>query len=375
MYEKKIGLIGDGQLGRMLLTAASNWGLDLSILGSPTQSSCAPYAPYIEAGNRQNRADILRFAQGRDIISVEIEDVNADALEELEATGKEVYPQARVLRLIQDKGLQKAFFEEQGFPTAKYQLFETKEELLAARPSLPKVAKLRRGGYDGRGVQVLRKSLEQSFDAPIVLEDLVAIEKELAVLVARNPSGDIAVYPSVESEFHPEGNVVEYIFTPAAISPRLEEQVQELAKRIILALDMVGLLAVEFFLTKDGQLLINELAPRPHNSGHCSIEGNACSQFEQMLRVLLDLPLGSTALRGHAAMLNILGEAEQSGPVVYKGLHEALRIADSHLHLYGKSETRPLRKMGHFTICASSRSELLEKIQKAKGLIRAEAEN
>lgn len=314
---------------------------------------------------------VLEFGELCDVITIEIENVNTQALKELVKAGKKVFPQPEVIELIQDKRVQKQFYKDNHIPTANFILTENREDVIK-HAKLPVVNKLGKEGYDGRGVQILRtqEDLSKAFDKPGLLEDLVPFEKEISVIVARNTKGEIETFPAVEMVFHPEHNLVEYLFAPAQISKSVEQQADAIARTIIEKLDMVGLLAVEMFVTKSGEVLVNEIAPRPHNSGHQTIEANATSQYEQHLRAITGLPLGKTNLLMPGAMVNLLGEAGFSGPAKYEGFEEVLRIEGVHVHLYGKAQTKPFRKMGHVTIVDKDIESLKEKANFVKQTLK-----
>jgi 5-(carboxyamino)imidazole ribonucleotide synthase len=283
------------------------------------------------------------------------------------------------VRTIQDKGLQKKFMAEQGLPTADFVLYDGLEALLddvdQGRRRLPFVWKSRKGGYDGRGVAVVqnREMLEALPKQACLVESLIPIERELACVCARNPSGEIAIYPVVGMEFHPEANQVEVVHLPSGADRILEVQIEELSRKILESLDHVGLLAIEFFAARDGRILINEMAPRPHNSGHLFNQAAVCSQFEMHLRAILDLPLGSTRCDKAAAMINLVGAEGHSGAVVYKGLEAVLSEPDAHIELYGKNQTRPFRKMGHITVLADSLDEVLTKARRFQSILKVES--
>ncbi|MFM7386601.1 MAG: 5-(carboxyamino)imidazole ribonucleotide synthase, partial [Bacteroidota bacterium] len=293
----------------------------------------------------------------------------------LEQEGCKVYPQPLVLELIRDKGLQKQFYQDNGIPTAEFALWEEGQDIPSGF-SRPFVQKLRRGGYDGKGVKVMRSDSEwnKRFTEPSILEAMVPFVKELSVIVARNANGEIAYFDPVECEFNAEANLVEFQFSPADISQEIASKAQEIAKEIISKLDMVGLLAVEFFLTEAGELLVNEMAPRPHNSGHHTIECCYTSQFEQHLRAVLNLPLGDTGLIMPGAMLNVVGEKGFEGPAVYVGLEEVLKLPGVYVHLYGKTNTKPFRKMGHVTILGRNLEEIKSKVTVVKHHLRCISE-
>jgi 5-(carboxyamino)imidazole ribonucleotide synthase len=368
----RLGVLGGGQLGRMLIQAAIDFNLHIRVLDPSAEAPCRPYAHHFEQGSLTDYDTVYRFGQQVDLLTIEIEHVNTEALEALQAEGKLVYPDPKTIRLIQDKRLQKQFFLDHGFPTSPFRLVENRAEVFAARDFLPAVNKLGQAGYDGRGVQILRSEadLELAFDAPGLVERFVPFEKEIAVLVGRNPQGDTAVFSVVEMVFHPAHNLVEYLFAPAEMSIGQAQQAQEMAIRLAQQLNYVGIMAVEMFLTAEGQLLINEVAPRPHNSGHHTIRACLTSQYEQHLRAILGLPLGNPAQKLPAAMVNLLGEAGCHGKTHYLGLEEAMSISGVYPHLYGKAETRPFRKMGHVTLLDPDRDELREKIARVRNLIK-----
>ncbi|MHA8063122.1 5-(carboxyamino)imidazole ribonucleotide synthase [Aquirufa aurantiipilula] len=374
MYQDlpKIGLLGGGQLGRMLLQAGIDLDFQISCLDPDPEAPCQRLAHEFTQGSFQDFDTVYQFGQSQDLISIEIEHVNIDALEKLASEGKQVYPQPHLLRMIQDKRTQKQFFQQYGFPTADFRLIESREEINQHLDFLPAYQKLGKGGYDGKGVQLIADATQiaEGFDAPGLLEKAVDFEKELAVIVARNIHGEVKAFPAVEMVFHPVQNLVEFLISPAAISEEIEAQAVDIATRLIEEMKMVGLLAVEMFLTKDGQVLINEIAPRPHNSGHQTIRANATSQYEQHLRAIAGLPLGDTSTTVFAGMLNLLGEAGYTGKVKYEGLAEALAIPGVFPFLYGKKITKPFRKMGHVSIIGESREEVEEKANQVKKIIR-----
>ena len=348
----RLGILGGGQLGRMFIQEAINLDVDVHILDPDDNAPCKDIATSFTKGSLLDFDTVYSFGKDMDILTVEIENINTDALEKLEKEGKKVFPQPHLLRLVQDKGLQKEFYIENNLPTASFHLIENKAAIERFNPSFPIVQKLRKGGYDGKGVQVLRtiEDLNLAFDAPSLLEEMVPFKKELSVIVARNEKGEVVTFPTVECEFNPEANLVELLFSPASISGKIEEEAQSLAKALIEKSNLVGILAVELFLTEDDKLLINEIAPRPHNSGHHTIECNVTSQFEQHLRAILNLPLGNTRSFQAGAMVNLLGAKGHEGAVYYKGLEAILALPGVQPHIYGKSITKPFRKMGHITI-------------------------
>lgn len=373
--QKTLGILGGGQLGRMLIQSAINYNLDIHILDPDPGAPCKSLTSNFVNGDLKDFETVYAFGKACDVISIEIEHVNTEALIRLEKEGKKVFPQPHIIALIQDKRRQKQFYLDEGIPTAPFVLTDNKEEVRKNADFLPAVNKLGREGYDGRGVQLLKKTedLEKAFDAPGLLEKFIDFDKELAVIVSRNEAGEVDSFPSVECAFHPEHNLVEFLFSPASIDPQIEHKARKLAIDIIEKLDMVGLLAVEMFLTKSGELLVNEIAPRPHNSGHHTIEANFTSQFEQHLRAVMGMPLGKTDLRSPAAMVNLLGEAGFTGEAYVEGIDEAVREKGVYLHLYGKKLTKPFRKMGHVTLLADQPESLKEKADRIKKLIKIKA--
>jgi len=373
--ETRLGILGGGQLGRMLLQAGIDLNLYTLILDPDPDAPCKHLCQEFYQGSFADFDTVYRFGKKCDVLTIEIEHVNVDALFKLQAEGIQVYPQPEAIRTIQDKGLQKQFYEEKNIPSADFLIVQNQAEIKENTGFLPAFQKLRKSGYDGRGVVRLAGAadIEKSFDAPSVLEKYVDYEKELAVICARNASGQVACFPVVELSFHPEHNMVDYLFSPAAISPDLEQAAQELAQNVISAFDLVGLLAVEMFLTRDGKLLVNEVAPRPHNSGHHTYKANYTSQFEQHLRAILNLPLGNTGLHSAAVMLNLLGEANFTGEAVYEGADEALAVPGVTIHLYGKKYTRPFRKMGHLTITAATVIEARGRADHLKNTVKVKA--
>ena len=339
-------------MGRMLIQAAANLNIDVHILDPAANAPCASLATRFVQGNLKDYDTVLAFGQACDIITIEIEHVNVEALKALEQQGKTVYPQPEVIALIQDKRTQKQFYQAKGLPTAPFVLTDSRAALQQHTGMLPAVHKLGREGYDGRGVQMIHTEadLDKGFDAPGVLEVKADIDKELAVIVARNPSGQVKAYPATELAYHPTENLVEYLFAPASIDAATAQRAEALACQVIEALDMTGLLAVEMFLNNDGQLWVNEVAPRPHNSGHHTIEASYTSQYEQHLRTLYDMPLGNTDSRSPAVMVNLLGAAGHTGTARHEGIDAVLALPGAHVHLYGKKTTKPFRKMGHVTL-------------------------
>lgn len=368
----KVGVLGGGQLGRMLIQASIDLNIHIQVIDPAADAPCSAFAPSFQQGSITDFDSVMTFGKNLDLLTIEIENVNVDALDALKAQGKMVYPDPQIIRLIQDKRTQKQFFKEKGLPTSPFVLTANKQDVMAQAHRLPFVQKLGKAGYDGRGVQVMRdiSDLEKAFEEPSLIEDLIDFEKELAVLVARNPQGDIITYPIVEMVFHPVQNLVEYLFSPADIDSRIADDAKSLAHKVVEELDYVGILAIELFLTKEGELLINELAPRPHNSGHHTIRACSASQYEQHLRAILGLPLGDPVQLCPAAMVNMLGDANQVGPAVYAGIEQALAIPGAYPHIYGKSKTKPFRKMGHVTLLGEDLVILRRKVQEVQTLLK-----
>ena len=359
----------------MIIQSAINYNIDIHILDPDAHAPCRSICQKFVHGKLTDFDTVYAFGQDCDVITIEIENVNTEALEKLASEGKEVYPQPHLIRLIQDKRLQKTFYRENGIPTADFILTENKGEVLKNEDFLPAVNKLGREGYDGRGVQVLKSKadLDMAFEAPGLLEKLIDFDKEISVIVAKNKKGDVIAYTSVECAFHPTANLVEFLFAPAEISSEIEEIAQKIALKVIRELDLIGLLAVEMFVTKSGKVLVNEIAPRPHNSGHHSIEANFTSQFEQHLRAVMNLPLGNTELRCPAAMVNLLGEDGYTGEAYVEGLEEAMAQKGVYVHLYGKKLTKPFRKMGHVTLLDDNLENLKNRALEIKSLIKIKA--
>jgi 5-(carboxyamino)imidazole ribonucleotide synthase len=366
----KLGILGGGQLGRMLIQSGIDFNFNFAILDPDEQAPCKSLAEFYH-GKLTDFDTVMKFGERCDIITIEIENVNTQALRELVKKGKKVFPQPEVIELIQDKRVQKSFYKDNNIPTAHFELTENKADVLRMA-KLPVVNKLGKEGYDGRGVQVLRvkEDLQKAFDKPGLLEDLIDFEKEISVIVARNEKGEVETFPAVEMVFHPEQNLVEYLFAPAQISKAIAEQADSIAKSVIEKLGMIGLLAVEMFVTKTGEVLVNEIAPRPHNSGHQTIEANVTSQYEQHLRAITGLPLGKTDLLLPSAMVNLLGEPGFSGPAQYQGFDEVLNVKGVHVHLYGKAQTKPFRKMGHVTIVDPDIDSLKQKANFVKHTLK-----
>ncbi|HYK77446.1 MAG TPA: 5-(carboxyamino)imidazole ribonucleotide synthase [Daejeonella sp.] len=368
----QLGILGGGQLGRMLIQEAINYNITTLVLDPDAEAPCKDLCSQFSVGSLTDYETVYKFGKQVDLLTIEIEKVNVDALEQLENEGVLVYPPSRIIRIIQDKGLQKQFFKENDIPTAPFQLISSKESLQKASFNFPYIQKLRKDGYDGRGVLKINSTtdLEIAFEAPSLIEECIDFEKELSVIVARNEDGDIKTFPCVEMEFNPEANLVEFLISPSTLSHAILQQADDLAIKIANNLKMVGVLAVEMFLTKTGEILVNELAPRPHNSGHQTIEGNYTSQYDQHLRAIFNLPLGDTRSLSNAVMINLLGEKGYEGLAEYEGLNEVMEMEGVYIHLYGKKITKPFRKMGHVTIIDDDREKAIEKAKIVQGTIK-----
>lgn len=375
----RVGILGGGQLGKMLALAAGNWHLPIYALDEAQHFPAAPYCTGFVEGSFRRADDVYAFGKQVEVLTIEIEHVAVEALFQLEAEGVAVHPRPAALAIIKDKGLQKQFWQEHDLPSAPFRLYESGQALRQAiaegREQFPMVQKARTEGYDGRGVAVLRSEadLPKMLETACVVEDLADIDKELAVIAARNMQGACAAFPAVEMTFHPEANLVEFLLCPARIPPEVAQAAETLALKAIQALDVCGLLAVEMFWTRSGELLINEVAPRPHNSGHHTIDSCYTSQFEQHLRGILGLPLGSTQMKTPSVMLNLLGEPGHNGPAYYQGLEACLALPGVKAHLYGKAETKPHRKMGHVTVLDTDLDTAVERARQVQRMLRVVA--
>ncbi|MEL6974969.1 MAG: 5-(carboxyamino)imidazole ribonucleotide synthase [Bacteroidota bacterium] len=351
-----LGILGGGQLGKMLLTETRKWDIRTKVMDPSAEAPCRIACNEFVQGDLLDFESVVQFGQDVDVLTIEIENVNVDALEVLEKNGKKVFPSAKTLRTIQNKGVQKTFYEENGIPTSPFTRFAGSSEIEKAYQEgslgFPFVWKSARFGYDGQGVKVVRNKEDIAAlpDVECLTEQFVDFTTELAVIVARNPSGDMVTYPVVEMEFHPEANQVEYVICPARIPLEVAEKARETALLVAQKMQHVGLLAVEMFLTKTDAILVNEVAPRPHNSGHYSIEASYTNQFEQHLRAVLDMPLGNTDSKLAGVMVNLVGAEGHTGDVQYLNMDDILGLPGVTPHLYGKKQTRPFRKMGHVTI-------------------------
>ena len=375
----KLGILGGGQLGKMLCQATSRWDLHTHVLDASIEFPAGVVARSFTEGNFKDYDDAFNFGKAMDAVTIEIESVNSEALRELRNNGITVHPNPDSLDIIKDKGIQKQFYVDHGLPTSVFTLYDGKGEVQqavdAGQIQFPFVLKARRDGYDGRGVAIIKgqPDLDECFDAPCLIEPKLDIDLEVAVVVARNEQGEVKSFPTVGMEFHPTANLVEFLFCPSGIGPALEQEAVQIAQSTIEAFDICGLLAVEMFITTDGEVVINEVAPRPHNSGHHTIEACSVSQFEQHVRGVTGLPLADPVLRCPAVMINILGSDGYTGKAVYEGVDESLALGDVHVHLYGKEVTKPFRKMGHATILAPRLEQAIEKAKLVRDLIKVKA--
>jgi 5-(carboxyamino)imidazole ribonucleotide synthase len=374
----KLGILGGGQLGKMMLYDTRKLDIQTYVLDPSSDAPCRIACDKFVQGSLLDFDTVYNFGKQVDVLTFEIELVNVDALEKLEQEGVKVFPSAKTLRIIQNKGKQKQFYKDNNLPTSDFQLFESLENLKSeiinhqSSITLPFVWKSTEFGYDGNGVKVIRKAedLNGLPEGECIAEQMVDFKNELAVIVARNPKGEIKTYPVVEMEFHPEANQVEYVICPARIDDKVAQKARDLALKVSEKFQHVGLLAVEMFQTQDDEILINEVAPRPHNSGHYSIEASYTSQFEQHLRAILNLPLGNTDSKVAGVMVNLVGAEGFSGDVVYENIEQILQLDGVIPHIYGKKQTRPFRKMGHVTITNQDIQKAREIAEKVKNSIR-----
>jgi 5-(carboxyamino)imidazole ribonucleotide synthase len=368
----KLGILGGGQLGKMLLYTTRRWDVQTFVLDPSCEAPSRFACNHFVQGDLKDFETVYQFGKKVDVLTIEIEHVNVEALKKLKSEGVKVYPEPEALEIIGNKCLQKRHYADHQIATAPFQNFKSTADAKKATLSFPCVWKSATGGYDGKGVKIL-KSIEDFNELPNVpclIEELIDFEKELAVIVASSVSGEQKSYPVVGMDFHPEANQVEFVVCPANIDDTIANKARELALTVAKSLGVTGLLAVELFLAKNGSIYVNEVAPRPHNSGHYSLEGSYTDQFEQHIRAILDLPLGDTDSKVAAVMVNLVGEESYSGPVHYKGLDEALAIEGVSPHIYGKAETRPFRKMGHVTIVGEELEEVYLRARKVKDLIK-----
>lgn len=378
--EFKLGILGGGQLGKMLLYETRKFDIHTKVLDPSDEAPCKIACNEFFKGDLMNFDAVYALGKKVDVLTIEIENVNLDALEKLEDEGLKVFPPTRALRIIQNKAKQKLFYVDNNIPTADFQRFAYKSEIEDSVTNggleFPFIWKATQFGYDGQGVKVVRK-LEDLNGLPAgecITEEMINFKNELAVIVARSASGEVKTYPVVEMEFHPEANQVEYVLCPARIDAKVAEKAQEIALQLSNKIKHVGLLAVEMFQTQDDKILVNEVAPRPHNSGHYSIEASYTNQFEQHVRAILDLPLGNTASKVAGIMVNLVGAEGHTGNVVYENIEEILSMDGVTPHIYGKKQTRPFRKMGHVTIVNNDIKEARKIAEQVKNTIKVISE-
>ena len=365
---RKIGILGGGQLGRMLLQAAANYPVQTYVLENDPECPSAHLCHAFTRGDIKKFDDVYHFGKQLDALTIEIESVNVEALEKLEAEGVKIFPRPSALRIIRDKILQKQFYKENEIPTSAFRITEKRDDLKKFTDIFPAVHKLASGGYDGRGVQVIEnaRELNLGFDQPSILEKKVNIQKEISQIVAINEAGQHALYPPVEMIFNPLLNQLDYQLSPAEIPQQTTWRIEAIALKVVKDLKSPGIFAVELFIDKNGDVLVNETAPRVHNSGHHTIEANFSSQFDMLWRIMLGYPLGNPKHIVHAAIVNLIGSEGHSGEACYQGMDEILKMENVFLHLYGKKETRPGRKMGHATILSPEKSDLVYKAKSIK---------
>ncbi|OQP58056.1 5-(carboxyamino)imidazole ribonucleotide synthase [Niastella vici] len=369
---QKIGILGGGQLGRMLLQAAANYPVETFILENDAECPAAHLCHHFVKGDIRNFEDVYNFGKNLDAITIEIESVNEEALEKLEQEGVRVYPRPSALRTIKNKILQKQFYKEQQIPTSQFLVTQNLAELRANAGFLPAVHKVGVGGYDGRGVQLLKTAddLAKGFDAPAVLEKMVTIQREISVIIAVNDKGENAIYPPVDMIVDNRLNLLDYQLSPAELVEKTLWKVEAIALAVVKGLKSPGIFAVELFVDKGGDVFVNETAPRVHNSGHHTIEANYSSQFDMLWRVMLKYPLGNTDHILPAAIVNLVGAEGFEGEAKYEGLEEVLQMENVFVHLYGKKQTKPGRKMGHVTIVSKEKQDLTYKANRIKNILK-----
>ncbi len=369
----KVGILGGGQLGRMLLQAAANYDVTTYVLENDPHCPAAHLCHSFTLGDITNYDAVYNFGKTLDALTIEIESVNVEALEKLEKEGVKVYPTPSAIRIIKNKILQKQFYTQNEIPTAQYVITQNKSDLLNQISFLPAVHKMGEGGYDGKGVQVLNveADLEKGFNGPSVLEKKINIQKEIALIVGMNAKGQTIIYPPAEMIFDPVYNLLDYQLSPAKMEEKQLWKAEAIARKIVHGLNSPGLFAIELFIDKQGDVWVNEAAPRVHNSGHHTIEANYSSQYDMLWRILLDYPLGNPNAILPSAIVNIIGADGQSGEVHYEGLEEVLKMENVFVHLYGKKQTKPGRKMGHVTIISSDYQDLTHKAHKIKHTLKA----
>jgi phosphoribosylaminoimidazole carboxylase, PurK protein len=376
----KLGILGGGQLGKMMLYETRKWDIYTKVMDAAADAPCKIACNEFVQDSLMDYDAVYQFGQDVDVLTIEIENVNLDALEKLEHEGKKVYPPTKTLRTIQNKATQKLFYTDHEIPTAPFTRFaytsEIEDSIHNGGLQLPFVWKSAQFGYDGQGVKVVRQmeDLNGLPNVECIAEHMIDFKNELAVIVARNTKGEVVTYPVVEMEFHPEANQVEYVICPARIDEKVADKAREIALKVSEHMNQIGLLAVEMFQTKDDQILVNEVAPRPHNSGHYSIEASYTNQFEQHIRAILGLPLGKTDSKVAGVMVNLVGAEGHTGDVVYQNMDQILKLNGVTPHIYGKRQTRPFRKMGHVTIVDEDMTRAREMAQKVKETIKVISE-
>lgn len=368
----QVGILGGGQLGRMLLQAAANYPVETWLMENDSECPAAHLCHHFVKGDIRKFDDVYNFGKKLNAVTIEIESVNEEALEKLEKEAVKVYPRASALRTIKNKITQKEFYKKLQIPTSSFVITQNKGELQNHDTFLPAVHKIGEGGYDGRGVQVIRtsKDFDKGFDSPAVLEKMISIDKEISLIVAINSKGEMAIYPPVNMVFNTDLNILDYQISPADIPDQVLWKMEALAMTVAKGLGGAGIFAIEMFVDKRGEVFVNETAPRVHNSGHHTIEANYSSQFDMLWRVILDYPLGNTAHILPAAIVNLLGAEGYEGDVKYDGLEEVLQMDNVFVHLYGKKKTKPGRKMGHITIISKERNDLIYKAHKIKNILK-----
>jgi 5-(carboxyamino)imidazole ribonucleotide synthase len=369
----RVGILGGGQLGRMLLQAAANYTVETYVMENDDQCPAAHLCHHFIKGDIRNFDDVYAFGKNLDAITIEIENVNTEALEKLQSEGVKVYPHPSVLKTIRNKILQKEYYKQHEIPTPEYKVTANLDELKESESFLPAVHKISEGGYDGRGVQLLKtkEDISKGFDAPSILEKIVIIEKEIALMVAVNDKGESAIYPPVEMIFNKDLNLLDFQLCPALLDEKILWKVEAIALAVVRNFKSPGIFAVEMFVDKNGDVLVNETAPRVHNSGHHTIEAHYSSQFDMLWRIMLGYKLGFTAAILPSIMINIIGAEGGSGDVNYEGLDEVLKIENAFIHLYGKKQTKPGRKMGHVTIIHKDKQDLTHKANIVKHKLKA----
>ncbi len=372
----KLGILGGGQLGKMMLYDTRKYDIQTHVLDPSPDAPCKIGCDHFQQGSLLDYETVYNFGKKVDVLTFEIETVNIKALAKLEREGKKVYPSSKTLEIIQNKGVQKLFYKEKNIPTAKFRRFSNKAHLTEAitdnKVKLPFVWKSTQGGYDGKGVSIIKSGADVAKlpDVECIAEERINFKNEIAVIVVRSVSGEIKTYPVVEMEFHPEANQVEYVICPARIDDAIASKAVKVAKKVSKAFEHVGVLAVEMFQTEDDKILVNEVAPRPHNSGHYSIEASYTNQFEQHIRAILDLPLGATESKAGGIMVNLVGAEGHTGDVIYKNIEDIMKMKGVTPHIYGKKQTRPFRKMGHVTIIHEDINEARKIAEKVKNTIK-----